>query len=340
MVKKKQSRNKRPKAKQAQSSSIFKHELVKWGLIPLLLALASWWSGLDNALATLVYAPESSVAWWFRQNGTLPGYVLGVGGLVIVILMGIGALGQEKYKTVHHAALASLLTIVFGVGLLAQVLVQDAVDRPRPRDSVLQQEQTQTELSGHSFPSGHAAIGFALAAPAFVFAGGSKARGTFLLIGLVWGALLGVSRMVLGAHFLSDVLAAAAFTLGSAVLFAPLAGKIKRIPFWVTIAFVAVSFLALVLGNKFTLHLALPKDQTWSRLNLPCSTQVATPQNLAQGQGDMLTKPHLSVMLTGYGAPLSTLRLNVDKAGVVTLQTRQGLYRKLACTATITLPAQ
>ncbi|MFX9123683.1 phosphatase PAP2 family protein, partial [Acinetobacter baumannii] len=55
-----------------------------------------------------------------------------------------------------------------------------------------------------SFPSGHAAAGFWLISGAWVWTGH---RRRWLTGGLLFGAVIGLTRIAQGGHFLSDVLA-------------------------------------------------------------------------------------------------------------------------------------
>ena len=66
----------------------------------------------------------------------------------------------------------------------------------------------------HSFPSGHAARGLALAVTALWY--GPVWAGAILLI---WGLLVGLARIALGVHYLSDVVAGFFVGLLSALAF-------------------------------------------------------------------------------------------------------------------------
>jgi undecaprenyl-diphosphatase len=94
-----------------------------------------------------------------------------------------------------------------------------AVDRPRPPDSLV-------DVSGSSFPSIHAAYStfYVWLAVTIVYRlRVGMARGAAVIVaGIVVSALVGLSRVYLGAHYLSDVnagwaLGAAAFSLCAAV---------------------------------------------------------------------------------------------------------------------------
>jgi membrane protein DedA with SNARE-associated domain/membrane-associated phospholipid phosphatase len=97
--------------------------------------------------------------------------------------------------------------------------IKDAIDRPRPAGSLV-------GYTGSSFPSGHAAYStfyIWLAVTLTVRLRPGMARATAVVAaGIVLVALIGVSRVYLGVHYLSDVnagwaLGAAAFSLCAAV---------------------------------------------------------------------------------------------------------------------------
>jgi membrane-associated PAP2 superfamily phosphatase len=64
--------------------------------------------------------------------------------------------------------------------------------------------------NGNSFASGHASTGYYLFAPFFFVRRRSLIGGLgWLALGIVYGSVVGLARMIQGAHFLSDVVWAA-----------------------------------------------------------------------------------------------------------------------------------
>ncbi|HWP32871.1 MAG TPA: phosphatase PAP2 family protein, partial [Solirubrobacterales bacterium] len=97
--------------------------------------------------------------------------------------------------------------------------LKDAIDRPRPEGGLL-------DASGSSFPSAHAAYATFyvwLAVTIVMRLRPGMARGAVVVFaGIALTALVGLSRVYLGVHYLSDVnagwaLGAAAFSLCAAV---------------------------------------------------------------------------------------------------------------------------
>jgi membrane-associated PAP2 superfamily phosphatase len=104
--------------------------------------------------------------------------------------------------------------LALGPGLLVNGILKPQWCRPRP---------CQTECFGgtqafvgvwgmgssqrsKSFPSGHASMGFFLMAPAFLlYRRRPRLAAGFVVLGLAAGLALGVTRVLQGAHFASDV---------------------------------------------------------------------------------------------------------------------------------------
>jgi membrane protein DedA with SNARE-associated domain/membrane-associated phospholipid phosphatase len=110
---------------------------------------------------------------------------------------------------------ADAVALVCGLGLvvLAVHIAKDDLDRPRPLSPLV-------ETEGHSFPSGHAAYSVVYVAVAVALARTVPWLGRFAVVtvAVAVAAALGLSRVYLRAHFVSDVaggwgLAAAIFAL-------------------------------------------------------------------------------------------------------------------------------
>ena len=104
----------------------------------------------------------------------------------------------------HWREAAALgLAIALTQGLVA--LLKGLVSRPRPAEN-----EFVAGASGFSFPSGHSATSMALYATLTVLvlrACRGKARVAVALVGVVLILAVGLSRVYLGAHYPSDVLA-------------------------------------------------------------------------------------------------------------------------------------
>ena len=155
---------------------------------------------LDVDVATWVARSMPSWAEWLARPFTWLGGAVGVTAVVAAATI---------WMLVRRARVEAVLLLVVAVGI--QILVFSAKQgyaRPRPdlRSAV-------ALPSSFSFPSGHAATGIAvfglLGLLAATLAGTREQRVAAVGAGFALGALIGASRVVLGVHYLTDVLAGA-----------------------------------------------------------------------------------------------------------------------------------
>ncbi len=147
-------------------------------------------------------------AWWFEQ---MMKDITSLGSTAVLTLITIGALGYLLIERKYQAAL--FLLIAIGGGTLLSTLLKMGFDRPRP-DLVAH----GAEVHSASFPSGHALM----SAVTYLTLGALLARVQprrrlklyFLGVAVVLAILIGVSRVYLGVHWPTDVLAG--WCLGSA----------------------------------------------------------------------------------------------------------------------------
>lgn len=100
-----------------------------------------------------------------------------------------------------HFALTAL--IAYGIEVPAFVVLKNLIKRPRPADSVATLRSFIQPADRFSFPSGHTAAAFVMATlvAAFYPVGASMMLGFALIMGL--------SRVLLGVHYPSDIVAGA-----------------------------------------------------------------------------------------------------------------------------------
>jgi lipid A 4'-phosphatase len=148
---------------------------------------------------------------YFYRFGIFPGYIFGLAGLVMIAL----SYWNAKYLRYRRAAFMLVYTLVLGPGLIINLGLKDHWGRPRPFE-IKEFGGKQDFLcvcvlgesdGGKSFPCGHCSMGFFLAVPYLIF----RKRNTmiayvFLFSGIIYGLLIGLSRMIAGGHFPSDVL--------------------------------------------------------------------------------------------------------------------------------------
>lgn len=138
--------------------------------------------------------------------------------LFVVASLYLAYLIIAKHKTVNHRILAYsfyiMLSIAIGPGLLVNHIFKENFGRARPAqvkdfggDKNFTRAFEYSKECSHncSFSSGHAAMAysltnFAYVVPRFLFS-------RIYSIALLFGSLVGLSRVLMGGHFLSDILA-------------------------------------------------------------------------------------------------------------------------------------
>lgn len=145
----------------------------------------------------------------------------------IYLLLVSLSLPKRKQPLPLPAELFLTALVSLGIAELAAELLKALLQRPRPIIAMGEMIQVCTASSGWAMPSGHTAKAIAFLLPVLLpaFWPGKKPVHTMLRWGIT-GMTLGVaaSRLVVGAHYLSDVLAGA----GTALLGLPLALWISR----------------------------------------------------------------------------------------------------------------
>ncbi len=178
-------------------------------------------AAVDLRLSGCFYGPVASQKWflkttvpwiWLYRYGELPTWILAIGAAVV---WG-GSLRRRSWVQYRRACALIVLAVVLGPGLLVNGVLKPLWGRPRPAQTDLfggsqpyrHWWQPGNIGGGRSFPSGHAAMGYALVVGTCLIPQRRSAwrRGLVLGGALAYGSLLGLTRIVQGGHFLSDVL--------------------------------------------------------------------------------------------------------------------------------------
>jgi len=187
--------------------------------ILLLILVAPFTPGIDLYCAGLFYSPESGFynnaffAILFQYGERFGLATGGVAGGIFLLSF------HRRWKKWRGGALAMVLTLVIGAGLITNIGFKGYWGRPRPKQII--------EFGGHhayrpfwrpnfhtqgdpqrSFPSGHVAMGFYFLSLWLV---GKRYRIlTLKVLGLSLTVFLGgglmVARVAQGGHFVSDVI--------------------------------------------------------------------------------------------------------------------------------------
>ena len=204
-----------------------KCERIVLVVIPLLLLVGATlffrWTDWDVRISSWFYHP---VKGWFWEKalmvqlcykyGPWPGNLLGIGGF----LAGVLSFFIKRLRPYRKIGFFLALYAALVPGVLINFVFKDHYNRTRPKDTIVFGGEKpfvpvlslSDQPKDRSFPSGHAGISFFLMAPFFFLRHRRSwlARG-FMAAGLIWGAVIGVSRMAEGDHFASDIFWALAF---------------------------------------------------------------------------------------------------------------------------------
>lgn len=175
---------------------------------------------LDLAVSHYFYDPatgfsESKFFAFMYTYALIPGQLLLFTAAMILFLSTF----FKKWKRWQPAALALVLTLGIGSGLIAHVMLKDHWGRPRPRQVVefggsqpfrpyYSPNFFHQPEPSRSFPCGHCTMGFYFFSLALV---GRRIGSRWLFVSgvalaVVLGFLLSLTRIAQGGHFLTDTL--------------------------------------------------------------------------------------------------------------------------------------
>lgn len=147
----------------------------------------------DTALLSSIHSIGTA------QLDTFFVYATNLGGTIYIAIITIGLIVYLLYKQRKHDAL--LIATSVGGAVVINLVLKVVFGRTRP------------DLWGHlvteasfSFPSGHAMVSSALAFAVMAVVWNTKWRYITIVVGLLYVALVGFSRLYLGVHYPTDVL--------------------------------------------------------------------------------------------------------------------------------------
>lgn len=134
-----------------------------------------------------------------------------LGIYIVVTILAQTWLSRKDEKSLHHLLyVAVFATLAVWFSLQANLALKDFWGRFRPYElSASHKEFTSwlhpNGINGHkSFPSGHTMAGTLMIVFSW-FASSQPIRKKLWIFGVAYGVLLGISRIIIGAHFTSDV---------------------------------------------------------------------------------------------------------------------------------------
>lgn len=159
--------------------------------------------------ASRFYLADASFGQWIYKSVE----IVSIAWVVLAVLL-LAALWIRRKRLLgisvkHLVYLLAVLAI--GPGLIVNLFLKDNWGRARPYDVVefggVSSFTPAFVISGEchnncSFVSGHAAMGFYFISFGFLY---RKRRGLITLLAIIYGAVVGLVRILQGGHFLSDI---------------------------------------------------------------------------------------------------------------------------------------
>ena len=147
---------------------------------------------------------------WLYDYGVIPGIFLSI----ISFLTWIFSHTKKKLAILRPYLLICALTPIIASALLVNVVLKDHTGRPRPREikqfsgnwEYLPALQIGIPGRGHSFPCGHCSIAFTLTSGIVFWRLSRKFAILSLSLGLIYGILMSLARIVQGGHFITDAM--------------------------------------------------------------------------------------------------------------------------------------
>jgi membrane-associated PAP2 superfamily phosphatase len=305
-------------------------------LLTLAVTFIFRYSDLDLRLQALAFRPtEPHWPYADRQPwpllhdvGTWPGLLLAIGATIV-----LGAsFASDRLARWRFASAYIFVLMALGPGLVTNLLGKQLCGRPRPSDVVQfggsfpfhRPFDLGTPGRGFSFLCGHCSMGFLFYAFAFLFRGW-KRWGAFAFA-TASGFIIGVGRVVQGAHFPSDVVLDGTIMFTLAAVLSPVAARqpsdMRLTRSQAVLATTAVVVLMIV-AFLFSTPVRKEASYTWPRAS---STVV-----LDVDRGDITIAFHprseplrIETLVTGFGFPGADTRRRVTANGLV--QRLHGAY--------------
>ncbi len=209
------------------------------GLLFVGALATAFWPQLDLMVTGLFYRGEQGFPW---RDAVITNFIhdIATGWLPKLLVVGLGtwALYARLRRGPARPGLYLLLVILLGPGLLANLVLKNQWGRARPIQVVEfggkapftpYWQPAEACDKNCSFISGDGAFGFAFVALALVL----PRRRLAFLIGTSIGIVFGMTRIMMGAHFLSDTLWAALLMLAVCFgLYALIYGRKAAVAAW------------------------------------------------------------------------------------------------------------
>ena len=187
------------------------------GAVFCIIGLVLWaQAGIDEAVLfyydpmRIAMDPIVVLSKWLSSNGMA----------AITVLFVVYLLVSKKLESLDAPLTVYFYTICsFGLSGIAGDLLKEAFSRPRPAATFGSEIMALSQSATPALPSGHATKSIALVLPFILLVSNSKIlhTGIKIVVGLIAVGVC-LSRIILGAHYVSDVLAG----IGMALIGLPL----------------------------------------------------------------------------------------------------------------------
>lgn len=179
------------------------------------MGILEWIQNIDGQI--LLFIQQYIRTGW--MNGFWKGITfLGDGGWFWIVL-GVLLLFPKKTR---KAGITALLALAIGA-IVTNLGLKNLVARPRPYDAIPSLVPLVARLKDFSFPSGHTCASFSCAVVYFKMYPDIKGKGALIL-----AVLIGLSRLYVGVHYPTDVLAGAAIGCISAFLALAIMSRMEK----------------------------------------------------------------------------------------------------------------
>lgn len=334
----------------------------------LLLTIPFWIWPLDLAVQGRFFDPvkkwhlgEAPLWQALYRFGTMPAILVVLGALVVFVL----SFRLQQFVVWRKASAYLVLCMAVGPGLIINAGFKDNWGRPRPRHvepfgGEYAHERVwiaDSSSPGKSFPCGHCSMGFYFLGLALL---ARSWRRALLISGfaLVFGAVIGVARIAMGGHFLSDVLWSGGFCLlaslglyfvmglDRSVRYVPKREKPLKVPPVVAISATSIGIVAL-------LSVALGTPYHENQVFGPKQTEIEKIEFslVLEGNEHLITpsengRIEIRSMGDGFGLPGSAIKVvtkeekSDDELYYQLKQRKSGWFTELKQTNEIRIPAE
>jgi membrane-associated PAP2 superfamily phosphatase len=208
-----------------QRARDWRYDAIVLVAIGALLTVVFVTTPLDLTVARLFYSPDVTNHWPIGNEAPWSVLYRAAPWLTsLMLLAGLAVLAMSLVRrdaTSRRYALFILLAVALGPGLVVNAICKDHWGRPRPRQIIEfggAEHYVAAPLpgeGGESFPCGHCSVAVVYAAGWWIWRRRKPVLAALSLVaGLVGGAAMGICRIAMGGHFLSDVLWSVLLVLG------------------------------------------------------------------------------------------------------------------------------